>query len=130
MQKENKLRWKILVSSAFFIFVVISYNLILYLSDLPNIDLIQEEKLYIRFTNMFEITADTIILLSNFINICISVRVYLLMRKHHNFEFKRTKGTMKNQIFVIVMYFMLLFGNYIYQAIYSYNDLMVEDHSN
>ena len=109
---------------------MISYNLILYLSDLPNIDLIQEEKLYIRFTNMFEITADTIILLSNFINICISVRVYLLMRKHHNFEFKRTKGTMKNQIFVIVMYFMLLFGNYIYQAIYSYNDLMVEDNSN
>ena len=95
-------------------FVVIGSNFVLWLSDLPNVELIHKETLLIRFTNLFEITSDTVILLSNFISICISVSVKLLMRKHHNFEYKRTKGTIQNQICVIVLYFLLLFGNFIY----------------
>ena len=98
----------------------------MWFGDLPGFNIIDDQKFRNRFKNWFLILVEILILISSFINICISAKVYYLMKTRHYFEFKRTKRSMENQLLIIIIYFINIVANSVYDFRYNYYELVLD----
>lgn len=94
IEKEKKLRKRIMITGILFATVVFFNNLGMWFADLPQFDIISDTTMNIKIKNWFSLFCKTINVISTIVGISISIKVYHLMKQRHHYEFRRTRKTM------------------------------------